>query len=313
MIKQNVSLKDYTYYGIGGPASYFLEVSSTKDLIAGLREWNEIPESASQKIFIIGGGTNVLASDEGFDGLVIKNSICAIKREGTRISFGSGLPFESAVEFAIQNSLSGFEWAGGLPGSIGGAVRGNAGAFGGETKDNVASVESLNLEDLETKIYANSECQFTYRSSVFKSKLSGQEIILSATFDFVPGNQAEISKAVTEKIKYREDHQPLEYPSAGSTFKNIPLDQVPKEWQERYADKIKTDPFPVMPVAWLLSEAGLKGKRIGNAQFSEKHPNFLVNLGGAKSSDVLSLIQLAQKTVWDKFNTKIETEIIYLQ
>ena len=135
MIRQNVSLKDYSNYKIGGNASYFLEVKTKEDLIEGLREWQEIVKSLpddEKKVFILGGGTNILFSDEGFKGLVIKDSIEIIELDGDRVICGSGVLITQFLDFCVANSLSGFEWAGGLPGTVGGAVRGNAGAFAGE-------------------------------------------------------------------------------------------------------------------------------------------------------------------------------------
>jgi len=317
VIRRNVDLAEHTNYKIGGPARFFADVASTEELSAIVDEWNAKKQSLpkeEQKMFVIGGGSNVLVDDEGYRGLIILNNIKSIdEQERLKITFGSGLLVAEAVDYCIAKSLSGLEWAGGLPGTVGGAVRGNAGAFGGETKDNCLSAESMNIKTLKLSTRDSRDCRFAYRSSCFKTEEGRDEIITRATFAFKPGERLEIAKLSQEKIDYRISHQPLDYPSAGSTFKNIPIEQVPERWQREFADQVKTDPFPVMPAAWMLSEAGLKGKKIGGAMFAEKHPNFLINLGGASSKDVLALIELAKKTVLEKFSVDIETEIIYLK
>lgn len=312
MIQQNIPLKDFSFYRIGGPAKYFLEATSEEELISGLKEW-QATDYSNKKYFVIGGATNILFDDSGYDGLIIRNRIKQINDiDDTHIEFGAGLQFTQAVKYTTEKSLSGFEWAGGLPGSVGGAVRGNAGAFGKETKDSAVSVRSLNLETLQSKTFTNEECNFTYRHSYFKTEEGKNEFIISAIFKFEKGDRATIEEEVKKHIQYRKDHQPLDYPSAGSTFKNVDCRKVPADIMTMCEHVIKDDPFPVIPVAYLLSEAGLKGARIGNAEISAKHPNFIVNLGDATAKDVKALIELAQQKVLNKFNVQIEPEIIIL-
>ncbi|HOX40750.1 MAG TPA: UDP-N-acetylmuramate dehydrogenase [bacterium] len=316
MLKQNILLKEYTNYKIGGPAKYFLEIHSLDDLENGVREWeftSQTLEMEARKTYILGGGTNVLFDDRGFNGLVIYNAISGIERISEHeVKFGSGMQFKEALNFALETKLSGLEWGGGLPGSVGGAIRGNAGAFGGEIKDTIVSVESIDIKTFQKHHRSASECQFGYRSSIFKQLLP-DELITSGTFFFEGRDEVHLKRVVKEHEDYREERQPLDFPSAGSTFKNVPLDQVPLEWQEKFADQIKNDPFPVMPVAWLLSEAGLKGKQVGGAKISEKHPNFFINTGGASSVDLKELLNYAQKNVKEKFNILIEPEIIIVE
>jgi UDP-N-acetylmuramate dehydrogenase len=316
MIQENILLKNFTNYQIGGPARYFLEFDNLDSLKAGLIEWQKISVdflSAEKKIFLLGGGTNILASDGGFPGLVLHNKIGQIESLGDGIyRFGSGLLVEELNNFAIQEALSGFEWSGGLPGTIGGAVFGNAGAFGGETKDSVHQVTCLDLESLEIKSFDNSSCHFGYRSSIFKEKYRNSLAIISVDLSFKRGDRDLIAAETEEKIAYRQSRQPLEYPNAGSTFKNVPVDTVAPWVAEEASAVIKTDPFPVIPAAYLINEVGLKGKEIGGAQISEKHPNFIINKGGAMASDVSALIELVQKTILDKYGIMMETEIIRL-
>jgi UDP-N-acetylmuramate dehydrogenase len=314
MIQKNILLKDYSNYKIGGLAAYFLKVSSKEDFINGIKEWREISKdfSLEQKlIHILSAASNILIDDGGVNGLVIHNNIKTIERKEDLVIAGSGLLVSDFLDFCMENSLSGFEWAGGLPGSIGGAVRGNAGAFGGETKDLVVEVKSIDLGTLEEVSRVNKDCKFGYRISIFKTEKQN-EFILSATFKLALGRKEKIKKLISEKIDYRRQKHPMDFPSIGSTFKNIPVETLSDEKKAQLKDYIKNDPMPVVPVAKLLYLAGLKGKRIGNAQVSEKHPNFIVNLGNASSKDVRELINLIKETVEQKFNISLEEEIVYL-
>lgn len=305
-LRQNVPLKDYSNYKIGGFSKYFAEVSSKEELSEVLSNWQiDLP------IFILGKGTNILISEEGFDGLVIHNNINGIEMENEKVEVGAGTLVSDFLNFCIENSLSGFEWAGGLPGSVGGAVRGNAGAFKGETKDSVYSVNSINLKTLKETTRNNKECEFSYRSSIFKTKKT-DEIILSVTFKLTKGDKDSIKKSIQDKIDYRNEKHPMELPSIGSTFKNIPVMDLTDLQKRKLIQFAKDDPFPVIPVAKLLYLCDLKGKRVGDAQISEKHPNFIVNLGSARSQDVKKLIGIAKKAVHKKFNLELEEEIMYL-
>lgn len=304
LFQQNIPLSQYTSYKIGGPAAYFAEAKSIAEINDALDFWKE----KNCSLFVIGGGNNVLFSDSGFPGLVLKISLESMEVSEKKIAAGAGVKFSDAVSAALNKGLSGLEWAAGLPGTVGGAVFGNAGAFKEETKDSVIEVKSLRLDDPSRIIVRdNKACAFGYRTSVFKEKKD--EIIVEAVFELKPGRKEEIEKTMQEHIQYRINKQPLEYPSAGSVFKNIRLADVPEKFREELKPVIKVDPFPVVAVAYLLSEAGLKGTRSGGAMISEKHPNFIVNLGGAAAEDVKNLIRIAKEKIYDKFAVKLEEEI----
>jgi UDP-N-acetylmuramate dehydrogenase len=312
MLKQNVFLKDFSNYKIGGQARYFLEATNEADLIDGIKEWQAVsanfPEN-EKRIFILGGGTNILFSDEGFKGLVIRNCMDSITSDGDTITVGAGTQFSELTEFCIVNSLSGLEWAGGMPGTFGGAVRGNAGAFGGETKDNLASVMSLNLTNLNIVKRSNQECEFSYRSSIFKTKAT-DEIIISAIFNLKKGVKEEIEKQINEKVEFRKNKHPLENPNAGSVFKNVSLQGIPEEYRNELLQYVKNDPIPVVPSAKIIFLAGLKGKRVGDAAVSDKHTNFIINLGNATAKDVKDLIQIIKDEVRQKYGISLEEEIM---
>ena len=254
MLKQNVSLKEHSNYKIGGIASYFCEVKTKEELINVLKEWKEVSadfRDFQKNVFVLGGGTNILFSDQGFEGLVIKNSITGIEKAGVEIFVGAGTQLSELVDFCVENSLSGVEWAGGLPGTVGGAIRGNAGAFEGETKDNVIEVVSLNLNTLEITKRDNKNSDFSYRNSIYKSSAK-DEIILSAVFNLTEGEKDEIKRKTNEKIEYRKQRHPLEYPNIGSIFKNVPVEKIPDKFKNELLEFVKKDPFPVVPAAKII-------------------------------------------------------------
>lgn len=296
---KNVSLSKYTSYKIGGPAKFFLQINSTENLNQDFSNY--------RRIFIFGGGSNILVPDKGFDGLVIHNNIKGIELRNNELYLGSGELICDILEFCINHSLSGLEWAGGLPGTIGGAVRGNAGAFGGEIKDNVYEVESFNIKTKKFNARKNKDCEFGYRMSFYKNH--PDELITKVVLKVQKGDRAEIKRLIQEKIDYRNLKHPMDYPNVGSTFKNIPVEKISENQKEEFRTFTKNDPFPVVLVTKLLALAELKGKREGEAQISEKHPNFIVNLGNAKASDIQKLIELAKKTVKDKWGIELEEEI----
>jgi len=322
MIKlvKNVSLKKYSHFKIGGQADFFVEPKN-------LEELKEVLEKAKKegikKIFILGGGANMLFDDKGFRGLVIRpvfNKIEAseISPDDIEVKAGSGLLFGELLNFCVEKNLSGLEWAGGLPGTLGGAVRGNAGAFKGEMKDSVIKVISFNLTNGKITERKNKECDFNYRDSIFKKKgnnaLSNKELIIEVVLALKKRNGENIKNSILEKINYRHLRQPLNYPNIGSIFKNVNIEKVPQATLELSKKEIKTDPFPVVPAAFLISEAGLKGKKIGGAKISEKHPNFIINFSGrAKSSDVKKLISFVKKKIFSKFSIYLEEEVVYLK
>lgn len=311
ILKTNISLKDYSNYKIGGEAKFLLEAKNEDDIKEGVLLFRK--DNPNGKIFILGKGTNILIDDNGFDGLVIISSLKGISEDNGQLSVSSGETIEDINEFCIDKSLSGLEWSGGLPGTIGGAVRGNAGAFGGEIKDNVQSVTSMDLSTFEIRKRTNKDCDFSYRNSIFKKTEGENEIILNVTLSLIMGEKEKIDEETLSKINYRKERHPLEYPNIGSIFKNVDFKDVPDDLKDEMTQYIKNDPFPVVPSAKLIFLAGLKGERIGDAQISEKHTNFIVNLGNAKSSDVLELIELVKKTIMEKYQIEIEQEVMYLR
>ena len=301
-VKKNILLKNYTTFKIGGPAKYFFVAKNKEDLIKAIsvvKKLNPSPFPKGDRVklpfFILGGGSNLLVSDAGFNRLVIKIKNKKLKIKNTNkklkiIEVESGVLLNQVVDLALQNNLTGLEWAVGIPGTVGGAVWGNAGAFNKSMKDVVKSVEALEVKNEKCKVknFKNRDCRFGYRDSIFKHNKN--LIILSAVLQLKKGKKKEIENKVKENLNYRKERQPLNFPSAGSIFKNPP---------GFFAGE-------------LVERCGLKGKKIGNVKISEIHSNFIVNLGRGTAKDVMRLIKIIKNKVKKKFGVVLEEEIQYL-
>ena len=286
-VQTDAVLAPFTTYKIGGPADFLFEARNEKEIIASVKAAKKF----GLPVFILGGGSNLLIPDEGCRGLVVRVKNAGIKTatslENKKISVGAGTMLGDLTRFFLENSFSGMEWAAGIPGTVGGAIRGNAGAFGGCVSDVVETVTYFDLGESGAgfKKAAKNDCGFGYRDSVFKKRKDW--LIVSGEINVHSGNQSEIKRKMDENIAQKISSQPLNYPSAGSVFKN------PK------------DGFS----AKMIEECGLKGKRIGNAMISDRHANFIVNLGGATEKEIKKLIALAKEEVFKKFGVSLEEEI----
>jgi UDP-N-acetylmuramate dehydrogenase len=317
--QENIPLAHFSNYKIGGPARYFFAAKNEAEVAWAVKA----ARAKKLPIFILGGGTNLLMDDRGFKGLVLKPDIKTLSVRGGTITAGAGILMADLLDFSVKHSLSGFEWAGGLPGTLGGAIRGNAGCFGGEIKDAVRLVRSFDMKTGKIVERSARACAFGYRTSIFKARGGGGEVVLSAVLHMRKGDKKKIAKAIQEKIEYRKKNQPLEYPNVGSIFKNVPLTAIHKEGSAAHKKAlralhlvfrgstftIKIDPFPVISAAKLISEAGLRGVSCGGAMISSKHPNFIVNALNAGSPDVKNLIRLAKTSVYKKFAIELEEEV----
>jgi UDP-N-acetylmuramate dehydrogenase len=275
----NEMMSKYTSFCIGGPADLYAEPNDKNDLLALISFLQEQNISFT----ILGNGSNVLISDEGIRGVVInlESGLNKISFENNFVNVESGVMLNRFVDFCIQRELKGVEMLAGIPGTIGGAIRMNAGAHGGEISDCIVDVEIIREKKFQT--ISKEDAQFQYRSSGLKK----DDIVARARFQFSQGKKDEMMFVRKEMLKKRNATQPLDLPNSGSVFKN---------------------PKPLF-AAKLIEESGLKGKQIGNAQISEKHANFIVNLGDAQAKDVLGLMKLAKKTVMEKFGIMLELEV----
>jgi len=311
MFQENFPLKTISHYKIGGEARYFFEAKNVEEIIKAIEKaWQlGIP------VFVLAGVSNVLIDDSGVNGLVIRPNIKNFEILGKKIRVGVGVPMNQLLNDSMTENLSGLEWSAGIPGTIGGAIYGNAGSFGKEMKDIVESVISLDISEKNPKVIRreNKECNFNYRSSIFK-KQKGGEIILEAVLKFAEGDIQKIKEEAEKNINYRFEKHPMEHPSLGSTFKNVPVERFDSGFIEKPEIKkvIKIDPFPMIPAAYLIAEAGLKGISSDGAMISPKHPNFIVNVSEAGASDVKKLIDLIKNEVNKKFGVELEEDIEYL-
>jgi len=301
-IKENVSLAELTTFKIGGLARYFFEANTKQDLIKALNTVKQM----DLPFLILGGGSNYLFS-KGFDGLVIKIKFSEIKIKKTEIIAQAGAKLSELVNVSLKKHLTGLEWAAGIYGTIGGAIRGNAGAFNGCIANVLKQAEVLIFPELQTEIFNNKECRFFYRESVFKE--NPNLIVLSAVLELKKGEEERIKKKIEKNLDYRKQNHPLDYPSAGSVFKNPEFNLINKQILKDYPDLKKFSSKKIVPAGFLIEKAGLKGKRIGNARISEKHCNFIVNLKRAKAEDIIKLINLVQEKIRALFGVELEPEI----
>ncbi|HOK62323.1 MAG TPA: UDP-N-acetylmuramate dehydrogenase [Soehngenia sp.] len=280
-IRYNELMKNHTSFKIGGPADIFIIPNSMEELINAIK----IAREAKIPYFIMGNGTNLLVKDGGIRGVVIKvnSNIDKLTVEGEKITAQAGALLSNTSKFALENNLTGMEFASGIPGTVGGAVMMNAGAYNGEMKDIVSKVTVL-TKDNEIVTYTNEEMNFGYR----KSRVIEEElVVLEVEFSLKRGEYEDIFYRMQDLNEKRTSKQPLELPSAGSTFKRP---------EGHFAGQ-------------LIDKAGLRGLRYKDAQVSQKHCGFIVNLGNATYKDISTLIKVVQKTVKDVHGVDLELEI----
>ncbi|MBU1751628.1 MAG: UDP-N-acetylmuramate dehydrogenase [Chloroflexi bacterium] len=280
-LTQHEPLARHTSYGIGGPAEWYVAV----DTVADLRRWLAWGRARDLPITLLGHGSNVLVADAGIRGLIIENRVNGIQTSTSgQLRAASGTPLSDLAYWSVSRGLAGLEWAVGIPGTLGGAVVGNAGAFGGYLGDVVQWVTVLEPDGVMRDRPA-AECGFGYRTSAFKrGDVAG--LILEVELALQPGDPGELWTRVEDYNARRDATQPRE-PSAGSVFK-------------RTASH---------PAGWLIEQAGLKGECYGDACISPRHANFIINRGHATAADVRSLIELAQRRVREQFGEDLELEI----
>jgi len=281
----NVSLKNYNTFRIGGVAKYLVAPKDEAELLSLLQYLlkERIP------YFILGNGSNVIFSDSIYEGVIIRlNHFQEIVKKGDRIFVGSGVMMPRFAMAMIEESYCGFEWAVGIPGTVGGCVYGNAEAYKESTFDHLISVKVI-TPNLEIKELKKEELSFGYRTSFFKTHPG--YVILGATFKIIKGNKNESLEIIEKRMKKRKSTQPLEFPSAGSVFRN---------------------PSAENPSGMIIENCGLKGTIVGGAKISEKHANFIINTGNATSKDVRNLIELVHEEVKRQCNIDLVLEQEYV-
>lgn len=276
-------LKNHTTFKVGGNCKIMFFPSSAEDVLKVL----EVAEQYNLKFAVIGNGSNIIASDNGFDGIIIEfgSRFSDTKIHGHTITCESGLSLNSLCLAALKSSLTGLEFAWGIPGTVGGALYMNAGAYGGEMSDVVVSADFIDTSHIDKGIMTidKSNMNLAYRKSIFSSS---DMIITSVTINLEDGEQDKIKARMNELISKRKEKQPLEYPSAGSTFKRP---------EGSYA-------------SLLIEQCGLKGTAVGDAEVSRKHSGFIINKGNATCSDIIKLTEIVKERVYEKTGYKLELE-----
>jgi UDP-N-acetylmuramate dehydrogenase len=280
-VREHESLRAHSWYGIGGSARYFIELANDASLpeLVGRLTREHVP------YLVIGAATNTLFAGDELPGLTIKLSTARISTDGDAVSVSAGTLMPKLAAEMARGGRAGLEFAAGVPGTVGGSVFGNAGAFGGEVKDRLLHAEVVDPEGKRRTVTA-AECAFAYRDSIFK-RSRDRWVITSATFKTSSEPPATVRARLLEVQRHRRATQPIEQRSLGSTFKNPPGDSAGR----------------------LIDACGLKGLRIGAAEISPKHANFIVNLGGASADDVLALVAEMRDRVQERFGIELEPEI----
>ena len=308
-IKENEPLSKHTNFRIGGPARWFVEARSEEEL----REAIAFAGERGVPFRVIGGGSNTLASDEGYPGVVIQMAMRGIEIQRdfspVRVVAEAGAMSAAVARQTASAGLRGMEWAISLPGTIGGAARGNAGCFGGEMKDVVRSVTVLcNGEIVER---TSADLHVGYRESAIKHS---NDVILSVTMEFTPGDRDELLKKLDDTLAKRKASQPLYAGSAGCMFKNYDATEEDLQRLAKEYDVLPPEMLASRRVSagWLIDKLGLKGTKIGNAQISPEHGNFIVNLGGATASDVAQIVALVKTRARNQVGIQLQEEVQYL-
>lgn len=358
-LQKNVLLKNYTTFKIGGKAKYFLKIKTNEKLIQAIK-W---AKKRNLPFFILGGGSNLLVADKGYKGLVINfqlsnttlqevslfarlNNTRLNNFQKNEIIVGAGMKLGELINISANKKLTGLEWAAGIPGTIGGAIRGNIEAFGWSIGQFIKKVEVYDVKKEKIKNFNNQDCKFSYKNSVFKK--NPNLIILSAEIKLKKNDKKKIKKKICDNLAYRAKNHPLNFPSAGCIFKNYiyPVNadansnanpfarkkellkksqitnnelakQFPEQFPKQFPEFKEFNKKKLIPAGWLIEKCGLKGKRVGGAEVSQKHANFIISAPSkfakkTKAKDVVNLIKLIKKKVKEKFKIKLEEEIQYL-
>ncbi|MFZ0593463.1 MAG: UDP-N-acetylmuramate dehydrogenase [Bryobacteraceae bacterium] len=301
-VSSDVPLAPYTRFGIGGPATLVCESSDTHAFETALRA---VRESGTCHV-VIAGGTNLIVSDAGFDGVVLRFTGTRISNDGARLRVEAGLPLQSVVDHSIAIGLRGMETMTGIPGSLGAAVYGNAGAYGRSINECVQSVVFTDGD--RKRVFENAQCEFDYRESIFKRNKDW--IILSAELSFEPGDSKELRQRAGEIRAVRDAKYPPSMKCAGSIFKNCFFARLPSAVQAMIPPNIVRE--GKVPSAWFLEQVGAKGMRAGDIQVATYHANLIYNDGNGTAADLAKIITDLRQRVKDRFGFDIEEEVQYV-
>ena len=305
---ENEPMNKHTSFRIGGPARLYFIANSSDEAIKVF----EIAKELTIPTLTFGGGSNLLVSDEGYQGLLIQMANRTVTIEGLRVTAESGAITGLVARKSVDASLTGFEWAIGVPGTIGGAIYGDAGCYGGEMRDSVVSVDVYRIRDGQRLTLSKAECEFGYRESLFKRE---PHVILGCVLELMPSADPAAGKQRMEDImRQRKEKQPLEQSSAGCAFKNFEFTNESEVDLLRREVEVPESMLKnkSLGAGWLVDQAGLLGQAVGGVEVSLKHGNFLVNKGQARAQDVVGLISLIKRKIRDEFGIEMHEEVQYV-
>lgn len=327
-IQKNIPLANYTTFKTGGSAEFFCEIETKEDL-AECFDWIK---KEKLDFFCLGNGSNLLINDHGFHGAVLKIIDQESDWEDTKSISGSGIVLAGLITEARKRNLGGLEWAFGIPATLGGAVRNNAGAYGSEMANFVETVEVFDIKKAEFISIARKDCGFSYHLSVFKDKPLW--LIWRVGLRWIEKDAEAINSEIQKYLTLRKEKQPLDKPSAGSFFRNPSVSNLEKNKRDQLVDlfvrrelsksegqdkeklekdiRAKVNQNETLPAAFLIEETGLKGREVGGAQVSNKHANFIINTSKAKTEDVIILASMVKQKVRSKFGVQLFEEVEYV-
>jgi UDP-N-acetylmuramate dehydrogenase len=295
-------LSRYTRFGIGGPADIFAETESVDAFVAALTAVH----ASGLPVMVIGGGTNLIVSDSGFRGVVLRYRASRLTAEGTRVVADAGAVLQDLVDFTVDRGLKGLETLAGIPGSAGAAVYGNAGAYGHSISERVVSVRFY--DGHAVRVFDNAGCEFRYRESVFKQHK--EWIIFSTELLLDAGDAVALRKTADDIVKVRNEKFPVTMKCAGSIFKNLLLNELPPRVAEEVPATVVRE--GKIPAAWFLEQAGAKGLQRGDIHVATYHANLIYNAGAGTAAELCALIEELKQRVGARFGIEIEEEVQYV-
>jgi UDP-N-acetylmuramate dehydrogenase len=301
-VSEGVLLSDHTRFGIGGPADAFVQAASEPAFAEALR----VSRASGAAYSVIGDGTNLIVSDEGFDGIVLRLTARAIEREGETVRAAAGSELQALVDYSMEQGLRGLETMTGIPGSVGAAVYGNAGAYGHSIDERVQRVRFL--DGAAVRSFAPEECGFRYRESIFKEHKDW--IILTVDLAMTPAPAAELRETAEKIFKIRLEKYPATMKCAGSIFKNLILAELPVEVRRQIPERVVRE--GKAPSAYFLEQVGAKGMRNGGIQVADYHANLIYNTGGGTARELCELIGDLKSRIRKQFGLELEEEVQYV-
>lgn len=300
--QQDVPLSRYTRFAIGGPARVFIDASTESAFSSAL----EVLQETGARYEVIGGGTNLLVSDAGFDGVILRFTANSISAEGTRVQVAAGAVLQDLVDFTIDRGLSGIHTMTGIPGWVGAAIYGNAGAYGRAINQSVSRVRFF--DGRQVREFSNGQCNFRYRDSAFKDNKGW--IVFAAELELLHDNAEKLREHAVNIRKIRDAKYPPTMKCAGSIFKNLILSELPRDVQDL------VDPAKIIegkvPSAWFLEQVEAKGMRSGDIRVADYHANLIYNEGAGTARQVREIIFELKRRVAERFNFALEEEVQYL-